>query len=895
MEATAMADVPESIAVSESGFTLPTSELLTGRGFVTGKSGSGKSVLEGTIVYTANGRKPIEDVRTGEAVLSLNKHDYQQEFRPVQGVIEHEADNLLRITLEDGTQLVGTEDHSFLTVEDLEIVPIRGDELEEGTWFPLARELPTSESVQRIDLAEYVTESRDLDINEDRIRSAQETDDRFLDLDFANGKVLGLYLAEGSFDNKLTLQISNVDDGVKAFLGEHGFNVDERTCNRSFKPFSRFLETEFGRGAGSKSIPNWAFNAPTAFKAGLLSGYFDGDASVGETLTVTSKSAELIADVRELLKHFGVSSTVRDEFTVYKDERRRYRRLRVDAFSLPRLSDVLELSVESKSRSLDRAVRKLDDGDRFNSEDMIPGFGHVLNLAARERGWTKRASERRVEGQSAQLLTRKQKAGRDTCNRLIDDLRVDGRAKKFGRSAIQWKRVVDIEPMEESRTVYDLDVQLNDNFIANGVFVHNSNSVSVIAEELLAHGLPLLIVDTDGEYYGLKSQYELLHVGAEADCDATVGAEHAETLAELALLQNVPVVLDISGYVEEEERRELVRRVVERLFELGKRARKPFPLFVEEVHEFLPQSGGLDELGETLITVAKRGRKRGIGVCGMSQRPAAVDKDFITQCDWIVWHRLTWDNDKRVAGQMLGSDAAAAIDDLADGEALLMTDWDDRVNRVQFRRKRTYDAGATPGLDDLDAGTYSPVRTGLLSELSGEAADLNDVDVEALEGASDAGTDPEPASAEALDAAAEAASAADDGGSDAAELEAAPSDVGGRDVVTVPTRPAHAPPEPTDDEGFDPVWELGHLTAYLVGRTGRAAVDAMSGIVGLAVRAERRVRRDAWRGRRALRRRLLLPTVRELEDVAAHRIPDRLVAVAALVLLAVAILLLFVA
>jgi hypothetical protein len=425
-----------------------------------------------------------------------------------------------------------------------------------------------------------------------------------------------------------------------------------------------------------------------------------------------------------------------------------------------------------------------------------------------------------------------------------------------------------------------------------------SNSASVVAEELLEHGLPMLIVDTDGEYYGLKGRYELLHVGADADCDATVGVEHAEKLAELALVQNVPVILDVSGYVEEEIRVELVRRVIERLFELGKQVRKPFLVFVEEIHEFLPQSGKVEGLSDTLITVAKRGRKRGIGICGMSQRPAAVDKDYITQCDWVVWHRLTWDNDKRVATQMLGNELAADIDDLDTGEALVMTDWDERVNRVRFRRKRTFDAGATPDLDDIDTGSFSPVRTGLISELSGEGADLNDIDLDEF-GGREIPQEPESNEEQDLDEAAEAA-VTDDPDDEPAEtaLEASPASDADRDIVTVSggraSKPSYTPPEPTDEESFDPVWELGHLTVYLFGRLAAGLVGLVSWLAEAAVTVERRTRRDLERAGRYLRQRAVRPTARGLQGVAAYRIDDRLIAAIVLVLLAVAIGLLLV-
>lgn len=108
-----------------------------------------------------------------------------------------------------------------------------------------------------------------------------------------------------------------------------------------------------------------------------------------------------------------------------------------------------------------------------------------------------------------------------------------------------------------------------------------SNSASVIAEELLADGHPLLVVDTDGEYYGLKERYEVLHAGADDECDVQVGAEHAGKLAELALDGGVPVILDISGYLDEDEGRDLVRAVVEALFTRERETRRPFLLLVE--------------------------------------------------------------------------------------------------------------------------------------------------------------------------------------------------------------------------------------------------------------------------------------------------------------------------
>jgi len=244
-----------------------------------------------------------------------------------------------------------------------------------------------------------------------------------------------------------------------------------------------------------------------------------------------------------------------------------------------------------------------------------------------------------------------------------------------------------------------------------------SNSASVVAEKLLDGGFGLLIVDIDGEYYGLKEEYEILHAGGDEECDIQVTPEHAEKLASLALEQNVPIILDMSSYLDEAEAQELLTAVSRSLFAKEKKQKQPFLMLVEEVHEYIPEKGSVGECGKMLIKIGKRGRKHGLGICGISQRPADVKKDFITQCDWLLWHRLTWNNDTKVVRRILDGEYADAVENLDDGEGFLMTDWAESVDRVQFYRKKTFDAGATPGLDDFERPDLKSVSDDLVSEL----------------------------------------------------------------------------------------------------------------------------------------------------------------------------------
>ncbi|WP_410764887.1 helicase HerA domain-containing protein [Haloferax sp. DFSO60] len=278
------------------------------------------------------------------------------------------------------------------------------------------------------------------------------------------------------------------------------------------------------------------------------------------------------------------------------------------------------------------------------------------------------------------------------------------------------------EGTEEPGTTVNLpvvDILTGRGFVTGKSGSGKSNTASVIIEKLLSSNFPVLIVDTDGEYYGLKQEFELLHAGADDECDIQVSPEHAERLATLALEQNVPIILDVSGYLDDAAADELVTEVAKHLFAKEKKLKKPFLMLIEECHEYIPEKGGMDEAGKMLIKIGKRGRKHGLGVVGISQRPADVKKDFITQCDWLVWHRLTWRNDTKVVGRILGSEYADAIEDMGNGEGFLVTDWSESIRRVQFHKKQTFDAGATPGLDDFERPDLKSIDGNLVSDLRG--------------------------------------------------------------------------------------------------------------------------------------------------------------------------------
>jgi uncharacterized protein len=72
----------------------------------------------------------------------------------------------------------------------------------------------------------------------------------------------------------------------------------------------------------------------------------------------------------------------------------------------------------------------------------------------------------------------------------------------------------------------------------------------------------------------------------------------------------------------------------------------PFFLVIEEAHNFVPEKGfGEAKSAKVIKTVASEGRKFGLGLCIVSQRPAIVQKTVLSQCTTQIILKVTNPND----------------------------------------------------------------------------------------------------------------------------------------------------------------------------------------------------------------------------------------------------------
>ncbi len=144
-------------------------------------------------------------------------------------------------------------------------------------------------------------------------------------------------------------------------------------------------------------------------------------------------------------------------------------------------------------------------------------------------------------------------------------------------------------------------------------------------------------------------------------------------------------ILDLSGLSQKEQ--QLITAVLlRRLFDaregtINQHYREkgekylPYPAFVvlEEAHRFAPQNGEAKSKN-ILKTILSEGRKFGIGVCMVSQRPSKLDSDCLSQCMSQITMRIINPVDKNQIAASIETMSKDILDELpalAKGEAII--------------------------------------------------------------------------------------------------------------------------------------------------------------------------------------------------------------------------------
>jgi hypothetical protein len=229
------------------------------------------------------------------------------------------------------------------------------------------------------------------------------------------------------------------------------------------------------------------------------------------------------------------------------------------------------------------------------------------------------------------------------------------------------------------------------------------------AERLLDSGARVTIVDPLGVWWGLRAGagngaggYPVVVFGGK-HADVPIAAGMGAALGRIIAAQALACVIDLSELGSSAARRRFMAVFAEALYESNE---EPLHLVLDEADLWAPQRPikGWESLLGHIEEIVRRGRVRGFIPWLITQRPAVVHKDVLSQADILIAMKLTASQDRDAIGAWIegqadreeGKRILGELPRLPRGEGYLWAPGRGILDRTVFPPIRTFDSSRTP-------------------------------------------------------------------------------------------------------------------------------------------------------------------------------------------------------
>lgn len=228
------------------------------------------------------------------------------------------------------------------------------------------------------------------------------------------------------------------------------------------------------------------------------------------------------------------------------------------------------------------------------------------------------------------------------------------------------------------------------------------------AEEMVKDGIPIVVIDGMGIWWGLRVSADGKHPGLPI---VVFGGEHADLplvpekageMAKAVVESNISCVLDLSTFTKYAARK-IVKDFLNELYRLNRVERH---VFIEEADLWAPQKPIGPEEGQCLSAVdnfVRRGGNHNLGCTLITQRSAVLNKDILTQSDCLVVLRTLAPQDKKAIQAWVEEQTDEdrtnvnkwydSLKELENGEAWIWHPERPKIfEKVKFRQRETFHA-----------------------------------------------------------------------------------------------------------------------------------------------------------------------------------------------------------
>ncbi len=235
-----------------------------------------------------------------------------------------------------------------------------------------------------------------------------------------------------------------------------------------------------------------------------------------------------------------------------------------------------------------------------------------------------------------------------------------------------------------------------------------SNTAKTIAENLMEAGERVCVIDPTGTWWGIRvskngktpSPFEPIIFGG-SHADIKIETNHGATIAEAIGTSATSAIIDTRSMTVGSRTR-FFTDFAEGLLRSNRGA---LHLIVDEAHLFAPQgrvnnpqSGAMLHASNNLVSL---GRGIGLKIILISQRPAKLHKDSLTQVETLVAMRLIAPQDRSAIKDWVGEwaepeqgkEIISTLPSLPTGDAWIWSPEIDMLERVHFPLASTYDSG----------------------------------------------------------------------------------------------------------------------------------------------------------------------------------------------------------